>query len=789
MSRKIVCHFFIFVISLFLSSAAYAADVASIETAETEDWAIVLRDTALYLEGNEKNPARTQEYLVLVRQVRSRADKAKANFQKDLQQSERLLRAIGPPPAKGGPPEAREIAEKREMYNRQAVVARARMADADLAIIRATELEETLSRERLERFLGDMSRRTPIPIAPGVLAKGVPEIAAEVRRILGSPFDWFAKLPPGVSGTAVLLPGIVVLILGVGFGWVIRRSVLNMFGRDPEMLEPSYARRFSAAIVEGVGNSILPVAVLAALYLWVTRPGALVSGLFGEALTSFLLAMSFFCVVVAFAKSLLSPEQPTWRFTEQSAENAQSAYRLIFMLAAVFSLDMFFSNLQREGAVSAEAVFVYSAVFGTLGGWFFLKLGREELWRTEAARKSEIPQQRQTWRFISRIARVLAIIGIAALFVGYGALGKRLLTNLIWTGLLLWIVVLLRGFIHELVSLSTKSESIQDKLHFPSRVLERFQSWGRVIVDPVVFLCGILIVVPVWGVPPDDLFRWTLKTLSGFQVGSIRVSIIDIFLAIAVFFIAMAGARFLQRQLSERFLEQTNLPTGIRHSLNAGFGYAGVIVAALLSISVTGIDLSNLALVVSALSVGIGFGLQNVVNNFISGLILLVERPIKVGDWVRVGSDEGIVKRIQFRATELETWQRASVIIPNAEIISTSVTNLTHRDRYGRVEIGVGVAYGSDVEKVREILLDIAEKNGRVSNDPAPTVVFRDFGASSLDFELRCFTSDVMRRLGVASDLRFEIESRLREEGIEIPFPQRVVHLMNPQADDQEPES
>ena len=173
-------------------------------------------------------------------------------------------------------------------------------------------------------------------------------------------------------------------------------------------------------------------------------------------------------------------------------------------------------------------------------------------------------------------------------------------------------------------------------------------------------------------------------------------------------------------------------------------------------------------------------------NNFISGLILLVERPIKVGDWVRVGSDEGIVKRIQFRATELETWQRASVIIPNAEIISTSVTNLTHRDRYGRVEIGVGVAYGSDVEKVREILLDIAEKNGRVSNDPAPTVVFRDFGASSLDFELRCFTSDVMRRLGVASDLRFEIESRLREEGIEIPFPQRVVHLMNPQASDQE---
>ena len=789
MSRKKICFYFILVILLFLSSPAFSADVASSETTEPNDWAIVLQDATRYLQSDEKTPTLTQGYLSLVRQVRSRAHDVKASYQQELLQSEKLLKAIGPPPGKDSPPEAREIAARRERYNRQVTVARARIAEADLAVIRAAELEETLSKERLERFLGDMSRRTPIPIAPGVLAKGFPEIATEVRRILRSPLDWFAKLPPGVGGGAVLLPGIVVLMLGAFLGWGIRRSVSSMFGRDPGMLEPSYARRFGSAIADGVGNSILPGAILAAFYIWVTRPGALVSGLFGEALTSFLLSMLFFFVVVAFTKSFLSPKQPNLRFTGQSSENAQSAYRLIVALAAVFSADMFFSNLEDEGMRSVEAMSIYAAVFGALEGCFFVKLGRGELWRSEAAQEGATRQSGQAWKLLRRTARALALIGVAALFVGYGAFGKRLLTNLIWTGLLLWVVVLLRGFIHELVSWSTKSESIQDKLHIPSRMIERLRSWWRVIVDPVVFLCVILIIVPVWGVPADDLIRWTLQALSGFKVGSIRISVIDIFLAIAVFLTAMAGIRFLQRQLSERVLGQTNLPAGIRHSLNAGFGYAGVILAALLSISVTGIDLSNLALVVSALSVGIGFGLQNVVNNFISGLILLVERPIKVGDWVRVGSDEGIVKRIQFRATELETWQRASVIIPNAEIISTSVTNLTHRDRYGRVEIGVGVAYGSDVEKVREILLDIAEKNDRVSDDPAPAVVFRDFGASSLDFELRCFTSDVMRRLGVASDLRFEIERRLREEGIEIPFPQRVIHLMNPRQSDPETEA
>ncbi len=789
MSRKKVCLYSILVILFFLSSLAYAADVGSSETTESNDWAIILQDATRYLQGEGKTPTLTQGYLSLVRQVRSRAYDVKTRSQQVLLQSEKLLNAIGPPPGKDSPPEASEIADKRERYKRQVTTARARIAEADLAIVRAADLEESFSRERFERFLGEIYRRTPIPIAPGVLVKGFSEITVEVRRILRSPGYWFVKLPPGIGGTAVFLPGIVVLIVGVVFGWAIRRSILSMFGRDTGILEPSYARRFSSAIADGVGNSILPGAILVALYIWVTRPGALVSGLFEEALMSSLISMLFFCVFVAFAKSFLSPEQPNWRFTGQSSENAQSAYRLIVALAAVFSVDMFFSNLEGEGVRSAEAMSIYAAVFGTLEGCFFVKLGRGELWRAGAAQEGATQQGGHAWRLIRRIARVLAVIGVAALYVGYGAFGKRLLTNLIWTGLLLWIVILLRGFIHELVSWSTKSKSLQDKLHVPSHVIERFSSWGRVVVDPVVFLCGLLIIVPVWGVPPDDLMRWTLQILSGFQVGSFRISIIDIFLAIAVFLIAMAGTRFLQRQLSERFFDRTNLPSGIRHSLNAGFGYAGVIIATLLSISVTGVDLSNLALVVSALSVGVGFGLQNVVNNFISGLILLVERPIKVGDWVRVGSDEGIVKRIQFRATELETWQRASVIIPNAEIISTSVTNLTHRDRYGRVEVGVGVAYGSDVKKVREILLDIAEKNNRVSDDPAPAVVFRDFGASSLDFELRCFTSDVMRRLGVASDLRFEIERRLREEGIEIPFPQRVVHLMNPRQNDTETEA
>ena len=195
-----------------------------------------------------------------------------------------------------------------------------------------------------------------------------------------------------------------------------------------------------------------------------------------------------------------------------------------------------------------------------------------------------------------------------------------------------------------------------------------------------------------------------------------------------------------------------------------------------------GVNLTNLALIAGALSLGIGLGLQNIVNNFVSGIILLFERPIKVGDWVVVNGEEGIVKQINIRATEIETWKKASVIIPNADLLSNTVTNLTHDDKWGRIEIKVGVAYDSDIEKVKEILLSVAEDHKRVLKKPAPYVIFSNFGDSSLDFELRCYTSDILNGLSLASDLRTAIYLRFAAEHIEIPFPQQVLHVASDEA-------
>jgi len=193
-------------------------------------------------------------------------------------------------------------------------------------------------------------------------------------------------------------------------------------------------------------------------------------------------------------------------------------------------------------------------------------------------------------------------------------------------------------------------------------------------------------------------------------------------------------------------------------------------------------DFTRFTIIAGALSVGIGFGLQNVVNNFVSGLILLFERPIKRGDWISVGGTEGYVERISVRSTVVRTFDGADVIVPNSEFISSQVTNWMLDDPRGRIRVPVGVAYGSDTALVKKLLLDIAGDHPQIIVDgslPLPWVLFIEFGESSLNFELRCFIRNIDQRPLVSSELNFAIDAAFRKHKIAIPFPQREVRVLH----------
>ncbi len=296
----------------------------------------------------------------------------------------------------------------------------------------------------------------------------------------------------------------------------------------------------------------------------------------------------------------------------------------------------------------------------------------------------------------------------------------------------------------------------------------------------VIFLFALAclpLLALAWGARTTDIGNAWRTMSEGVALGDVRLTLDGVLVLLVVLIVGIALTRWLQRLMRVSVMPRTRLDRGARSAIVTGIGYVGLVVTALAAVSAAGIDLSSLAVVIGALSVGIGFGLQTIVSNFVAGIILLVERPIKEGDWIEVSGFSGIVRKIAVRSTRIETFDRHDVIVPNQDLIAGTVKNMTLSTLSGRVIVPVGVAYGSDIGRTREILANAAEMHAQVLSYPEPQVLFMGLGDSSLDFELRCFLRDIGQILTVRSDLLLAIYEDLGKAGIEIPFPKRDIYV------------
>jgi small-conductance mechanosensitive channel len=398
-----------------------------------------------------------------------------------------------------------------------------------------------------------------------------------------------------------------------------------------------------------------------------------------------------------------------------------------------------------------------------------------ELWRFGGGASAddclgpEVAKQRD-WFDLLRVATWAVTFAIAgSVLTGYAAFGSFLTDQLFWAGavacVLFMAIVLVEEAIGAGVTPTTRlGRRLVTSIGVHRNSLELVGVLASGVIRLAFFVVAAVLVVAPWGLQSSDVSIDFGAAFFGFKVGDVTISPFSIIIAIGIFALAFAAFHAVLQWMDSKLLPRMNFDLGLRNSIRTSLGYVGFLIAAGLALSYLGLNFEKLAIVAGALSVGIGFGLQSIVNNFVSGLILLWERAVRVGDWIVVGGDQGFVRRINVRATEIETFDRAQVIIPNSSLVSGVVTNLVRNDRTGRIAIPLAVAGSADPDKVREVLIAIAKANQLVLTIPAPQILFTGMSASALNFELRVFVGDVETSVRVKSDLNFEIFRRFKEE-------------------------
>ncbi len=675
------------------------------------------------------------------------------------------LDALGPAP-EDGTAEAPELASRRAELESQILTARVPLAVAQEAYQRLDGLITQINILIRERFSQQLVERGPMPINPALWGPALADVADYATRMWG---EILGSLENEASRQALAQKAPLALFLGL-LGLVILFWLRARFTRlVGKMLKAGEEASSWQLAVINLSKLVAPSLGAAALIFAVYAADIL--GLRGVAMLNALPIAAFALIAAPWlGRSVFGSKSNPIDLIGVSAPTA--GYKISLVLGIVFALAVMLDAMAGQGDFSIETRAVLFLPLVVVASIALFRLAR--ITRAKPAVPGDEPE-RAAHSFAALLAQLLFITSISAPILaalGYYAAGRYLtfptITTIGFLSALLVLFDLFRAFLERWVDGQGEMGSRKDQ----ARLIPIFVAF-------LIILAALPVLALIWGASRSELQNIWEWLNAGVSIGQSRFSITDLLVFVLVFGLGYTLTRLVQKTVRTSVLPRTKIDSGGKNAILAGIGYVGIFLAALAAISATGLDLSSLAIVAGALSVGIGFGLQNIVSNFVSGIILLIERPIKEGDWIEAGGVEGTVRKISVRATLIDTFDRCAVIVPNSDLIASSVKNWTAPDVTGRLKVNVGVAYGTDPERVKDILTEIATAHPQALLYPAPSVVFVNFGASSLDFVVRIFLRDVNKTLSVRSDINFAIAKRFAEEDIEIPFTQNDINLRN----------
>ena len=686
------------------------------------------------------------------------------------------IEELGPVPAEGEPAEPAAIVEERARLASERARINTLTGRAEAVTVRANELGDRITDARRELFSTTLFKRTEI--GPTMLSEALTAMGEEVDDFVRTYGSW-AKFVWAFKWHALLGWLFFSLLAALVFVSGAYRLFGGLITRDPGLEDPPYTSRLSVTFWSTIIPTTAMTALVGTVYVMagsfaVLRPDV------APVISSVLVVIVAVFFVSKLARGILSPQMPNWRLVDLSNGGARVLYQLVVALVIVNGLDYVTGELSRSLG-SPVVLAVFKGILSVCLMAFIL-IGMA-LVRPMLPKSGDPADPGEAWPRVIWATLLIGGIGLlATAALGYVGLARFAATQIVVTGAILTTMYI--GYL--------SGKAISEPGAFAGTAVGRWAGTrfeiGHVGLDQaglaagllislMVLLLGIPMILLQWGFQIQDIELWFYRILTEIRIGGITISLVGIFFGIVLFVVGLLATRGFQRWLDGNVMARGQMDTGVRNSIKTGIGYLGVALAGLVGVSAAGIDLSSLALVAGALSLGIGFGLQNIVSNFVSGLILLAERPFKVGDWVVTGSTEGFVKKISVRATEIETFSRQTIIVPNSELINAPVGNWTHRNSLGRIDVPIGVSYSADPRRVIEILREVADSSEMVLSNPPPVIYFAGFGDSSLNFEVKAHLADVLSGLSARTDLRLRIFERLKAEGIEIPFPQQDLNI------------
>ena len=685
-------------------------------------------------------------------------------FRPRLTEINTRLEQLGAAPSGDQPAEPTIVAEERARLAAEKAEINAVIGETEDASLSVNQMSAKIGNMRRDLFAQTLSQRVSLDLTLGTeVTSAAGDQMVSLWSIVKSWWRFVSTFKLNSFLAAAFFAFVAALIIQLG----ARRMLGSLYERDPTIEAPSYLSRlsvafWSTAIPSGAVGVFLATTYFFLNYFNVLRPdiAALLQSLF------IVLGIVFFISRLAFA--CISPYTPAWRLVPVAPRPGRVLVWLITGMALINGLDSFFGKVNQILSSPLSLTMAKSLLSTVVIGVLILIIALLK----PIERNGE--EGVRPWPKAFRI--FLIILGLLPIFAaGFGFIGlaRFAAQQIVVTGAFL--VTMYLGFLtgraiseEQAFASSPIGRVMRDRFHFDEATLDQIGLAVGILINFVVALVGIPLVLMQFGFQWSELKSTFYNLMTGFQIGNISISLMGILTGIALFVLVYLMTRWFQNWLDNSVMARGRVDSGVRNSIRTVIGYVGLVLAALVAVSAAGFNLSSLALIAGGLSLGIGFGLQNIVQNFVSGLILLAERPFKVGDWVEAGTVSGIVKKISVRATEVETFQKQSIVVPNSTLINGNVGNWTLRNKLGRIDINVQAAYTDEPRRVHTLLLEIIRSHPSILKNPEPFVAFQSMTDSLMIFDVYAHVADITSTGGIKNELRFQIVERFHAEGIQL---------------------